>query len=1010
MLKQRFFLPVFLSILLIFIATTYRVYGISTITNDNKTHLQNKSEEIATVYTVTNTNDSGTGSLRQAITDANANSQGDIVFNIPTTDGGFDGAVFTINPLSAFPIIRYNITIDGATQTAFTGDTNPDGPEIVVHGSNGLGISGDNNRINDLIVNGSSGGGIWLSWSLDQNSSNNQILNNYLGTDATGLLAVSNAYGININGFASPGSQANQNIIMGNVISGNVNDGIELCDASSTIIMNNKIGVDRTGLLNLGNGRDGIRITCAGAPNNQIENNIIAFNGGDGILDRPDYRFPVAYTVDGHQGNKFSQNTIFSNGGIGINILPPPFGYVDDVTPNDPGDTDVGGNLLLNFPVLFGAQSMGSATNISGTLNSEVSKTFGIELFLNDALDPTGHGEGQTYLTTITVTTNITGDVNFTTTLSQSMNSNQYVTATTIDTVGNTSEFSAAITVTVVNLPPTADASGPYMADEGSGIVLDGSGSTDADGTLVAYDWDLDNDGQFDDAAGITTTLTIDDNGFYTVSLRVTDDGGLTDQDTTTLDIQNVAPTVNAGSNQNTEEGGSISLLPATFTDPGPQDTHTATINWGDGTTEPGTVVTNTVSGSHLYDDDGSYTVQVCVTDDDNGTGCDSFTATISNVAPTVNVGSDQSADEGSSVNLPPATFTDPGTLDAHTATINWGDGTTEPGTVVTNTISGSHVYVDNGNYTVQVCVTDDDGGTDCDSFTAAISNVAPTVNAGGDQSADEGSAVSLLPATFTDPGLQDAHTAMINWGDGITETGTVVTNTVSGSHLFVDNGNYTVQVCVTDDDGGMGCDSFTAVINNTNPTLSSVAITSNINENEIAALNGNISDLGASDTFTLTVDWGDGISDTFAYISGTVTFTETHLYLDDSQTDSYTVTLNLMDNDGGVAVEIITAVVQNVTPTVDAGQDQSVKTGNVVDFDGSYTDPGTQDTHSILWDFGDGEVANGTLNPSHLYTSPGTYLATLTVLDDDGGSDSDTLTITVTPYLLFVPIIVVNP
>src|SRR3989442_3926852 len=87
--------------------------------------------------------------------------------------------------------------------------------------------------------------------------------------------------------------------------------------------------------------------------------------------------------------------------------------------------------------------------------------------------------------------------------------------------------------------------------------------------------------------------------------------------------------------------------------------------------------------------------------------------------SPTVNAGVDQSASEGSTVSLAPATFNDKGTLDTHTATINWGDGTaTEADRKTTRpnsshgptsdadfTFSSSHVYADNGLFTVTVCV-----------------------------------------------------------------------------------------------------------------------------------------------------------------------------------------------------------------------------------------------------------------------------------------------------------------
>lgn len=87
--------------------------------------------------TVTHTNDGGPGSLRQAINQANNVPGTTIVFNIPTSDPGFNNAagVFVIRPLSPLPPISGDGTvIDGDSQTVFTGDTNPVGPEIVVNG------------------------------------------------------------------------------------------------------------------------------------------------------------------------------------------------------------------------------------------------------------------------------------------------------------------------------------------------------------------------------------------------------------------------------------------------------------------------------------------------------------------------------------------------------------------------------------------------------------------------------------------------------------------------------------------------------------------------------------------------------------------------------------------------------------------------------------------------------------------------------------------------------------
>ena len=109
-----------------------------------------------------------------------------------------------------------------------------------------------------------------------------------------------------------------------------------------------------------------------------------------------------------------------------------------------------------------------------------------------------------------------------------------------------------SITVNSVNDPPVAVAGGPYTIDEGSALTLDGRGSSDLDGTIVKYEWDLDNDGEYDDATGANPTipwstlaaLGINNQGTYPIGLKVTDNEGGEGTDTTaTLTVNNVAPT-----------------------------------------------------------------------------------------------------------------------------------------------------------------------------------------------------------------------------------------------------------------------------------------------------------------------------------------------------------------------------------------------------------------------------------------------------------------------------------
>ena len=398
-------------------------------------------------------------SLREAINAANANADANTIeFNIPI--GMIAGGVYTIQPTSALPTITKPVTIDGTSQTAIS-DSNPNGPEIVINGSSagavsGFVLNGDNNTIKGLVINGfNGGGGIAMSYGADNTPSNNQILNNYIGTNAAGTAAVPNVGGgVGIHGYGSPSSQASNNTVQGNLISGNTGDGVGLCDASGTTISGNYIGTNSAGS-NLGNSGHGITFVCAGVNDNTISGNTIAFNGGDGIFDQPDY----GYGTGGHVHNKFTQNSIFSNTGLGLNLLPAPFGTVDGVTANDTGDADTGANNLQNFPIITSALA-GAPNTITGTLNSTASQTFTIEFFASSSCNgssPNDYGEGQTYLGSLTnVTTDGTGNASFTFNPA-SLTVGQVVTTTATDSNGNTSEFSQCFTATQGNLAPIVE-------------------------------------------------------------------------------------------------------------------------------------------------------------------------------------------------------------------------------------------------------------------------------------------------------------------------------------------------------------------------------------------------------------------------------------------------------------------------------------------------------------------------------------------------------------------------
>ena len=460
---------------------------------------------MADTFLVINTNDTGPGSLRQAIADANGHAGLDtIAFNIP------GAGLQTVTPASVLPNITDPVVIDGYTQPGASPNTLAQGNNAVLlielngtsagAGENGITVANSTGTttIRGLVINRFGGEGIQLS------AGGSIIEGNFIGTNAAGTAALgNNSAGIYLRGgFSStiggplPSARnlisgnsvgircpTTGNVIQGNYVGtnaagtaalANANTGIDLARDGLTDPENNTVGGSAPGAGNLvsGNGVNGVRVISGfNATGNVIQGNRI---GTDATGTQPvgNGRHGVSVSNAGNiVGGTIAgaANIIAFNGLAGVSVGDATTGVSNGqinirisgnsifrntglgidlsdngLTPNDAGDADVGPNNLQNYPVLTSVSSSAGNTTIVGTLNSAATTAFQIEFFASDTVDPTGLGEGQEFMGFTTVTTDANGNASFTVTLPVNA-AGRPVTATAIDPNGNTSEFSAAI-------------------------------------------------------------------------------------------------------------------------------------------------------------------------------------------------------------------------------------------------------------------------------------------------------------------------------------------------------------------------------------------------------------------------------------------------------------------------------------------------------------------------------------------------------------------------------------
>ncbi len=384
--------------------------------------------------------------------------------------------------------------------------------------------------------------------------------------------------------------------------------------------------------------------------------------------------------------------------------------------------------------------------------------------------------------------------------------------------------------------------------------------------------------------------------------------------------------------------------------------------------------------------------------------------------------------------------FEDPDIGDTHTVEIDWGDGTIDTLTLKNDEreVSATHRYLDDTPtgptevpYAVAVKVTDSDGGIATAKTQVLVKNSEPLMFVSPVSDIAEGG-VARLSFIFFDPGILDTHVVEIDWGDGTVDT--VIPpagdRSLIANHQYLDDTPtgptevaYTINVKLSDDDGGVATAKTSVLVKNVAPSNLQVTPVAVIDENSFTQLQITFDDPGTLDTHAVEIDWGDGTIDTLTPPSGSRFLIVNHQYLDDMPTGpteiAYPIDVKVTDDDGGVATAKTSVLVKNVAPTIDRlFLSQSViEEGNSVTVTGTYSDASRLDTHTVMVRWGDGtsEVPTftnvngaGSFTATHFYADNDTpnpddgpvpdnlYTVAVTVVDDDGGETTKTIDLTV--------------
>ena len=611
------------------------------------------------------------------------------------------------------------------------------------------------------------------------------------------------------------------------------------------------------------------------------------------------------------------------------------------------------------------------------------------------------------------------------------------MTATVKDALGRTA--SASTQVGVKDVAPVITAPSYVPVAEGSTSLVTLATFTDASLGPWHVRVDLGNGETYDQVVTTPGPIQIDvdaSQGDHLYPITVGDRGGLISTASVAVRVMNSAPVVGwiyadgdviytGGDVTKGQplEGGNVAV-DASFTDPGLVDgteTFTCAVDYGDGSMPVvGEVQDSICYGPvHKYGTSGSGVITVYVRDSNFATGSSTLPYTLVNVAPTVsaymsayNPREWDAGTPASSETTAYATFTDPGSAtETYTCTVDYGDGTVVPGVISGLTCTGpSHQYLVSASYTVTVTVTDSQGLTGTGLTGDTYENWAPWVGGGLVGPFVVGGVLNDV-AIVDDPGRAfETYTCTVDYGDGSgVQAGTYVPNgwsdglprCVGPDHVYKAPGSYSIITTATDSAGETGSSLVIETIAAPVITVFPVSALASVAEGSSASASAQFNPSGLTETYSCTIDYGDGTGPVAGTLIGTGPGTlcqgPVHLY---SVSGTFKITVTVKGSSGLTGSASTSISVVNVAPVVASYTVAPVtKLGTAVSASATFVDPGTRETYKATWTWGDGTttvVSVGSsvrkVSGSHVYAKAGFYTVGLVVSDGSSSGPSVTL------------------